>query len=335
MLLHDISKSAQRISNARPKGRWLTLGRELQRLEETSDRTPNGQSWSDALFDALRRENPSLSRSYFDKMCAADAYLKDLRKTYGSHYNPENFEGRSLTALDIARRLHTIDEKAALNLVDEIKIGQAGITEADLALSSARKNQSSSSIPARQRAWNLSRDAERILKKELTQSPQKFLGDLKSGELIWRPRTSRFGAGCSLMVEIASSADEGTYVGFETLVLTDGRERLGWHRRLGQIALSASFFTNYWIVLVAGQTETLVADIESLKLDNIGIAVVGGADQLVRVHHPKSITPNPDRRPMIDDAITIPEAKFEDENDQDVCPDDENDTPEDEIEFGF
>lgn len=69
----------------------------------------------------------------------------------------------------------------------------------------------------------------------------------------WGPRTVRFGVGCDAMVRIASGPNSGYYIGFEVLVLSDGRERLGWHRRLGQIALSASFFSNWPCTHEGGQ----------------------------------------------------------------------------------
>lgn len=309
----SLTKFASKIADARPKGRWVVLNRILFQLESNPDLSlPEGVgAWSDALFVALLSHLPSLTRSYFDKMLAAAAFLRKISDASDDSFSLDRFERRSVAAIDIARRLYEIDSDAALKLVEQVRDGNAGVAEAEAALTAAKSVERRTTTLARDHAWEKTYLAEDVLRKKYMQVPEAFLGGgvLKAGPLLAASRSRRFGVSCDFCAQVPEGMMAGTYVGFEILVISQGRERLGWHRRLGQFALSASFFTLYWIVLVvelkaSDFVKGLAADLEDLQLSNIGLLVVEDGE-LVHLREPKNLSPLPDRRDLFSSAMII------------------------------
>lgn len=310
-----LSDYAKEVANSRPMGRWIVLARVLSQMEKEADLTlPKGHtSWPDALFPALRERLPSLTRGYFDKMLAAAAFLQKLAAGHDESFSLERFERRPVTAIDIGRRLYEIDGGSALKLIADIRDGLAGVSEAEAALKEANSSETRVAPRPRQAAWRMSLAAEDLVRTKFDEEPDYFLGDgvLQAGPLFSTPRSKRFGLSSGLSTEISSGMMAGTYVGFEILVLSPGRERLGWHRRLGQLALSASFFTLYWVILSVDAKMTdfvngLATDLEDLQLSNMGLLVISNGD-LVRLRVPASLSPLPDRRNLLSSTVLMKE----------------------------
>lgn len=300
-----LKKLANEIVEASPKGRWLLVDQALQDLiKGRREPPPEAGTWSDALFAALRRRLPSMSRSYFTRMLTAADFLRHLADRHGKQIVPEDFEGRALAAIDLARRLHDFNEEAALELISRIQMGTAGVAEAEEALADAKKERNAGSAPPRQRAWSQSQAAEEILRNDYASAPFHYLLGLSAGGLQRHPRTLRFGVACDAYARILDGPEGGSCVGFEILLLSPGRERLGWHRRLGQLALSASFFSIYWLVIITEQADPLLKDLDDLQLANVGVAIVGD-EKLIRIRQPRLVPPIPDRRPLLPMALAL------------------------------
>lgn len=308
-----LANFAKRVADSKPKGRWLVLDRILCQLENNPDLMlpKEAATWSDALFLAMRDHLPTLTKAYFDKMLAAAAFLRKIAAANDDSFLPDRFERRPIFAIDTARRLHEVDSAAALKLVERVRDGKAGVSEAKAAFRAAKDKETRVATLARGQAWEMTYLAEDLLRKKYDQAPDTLLGGgvLKGGTLLAAPRSRRFGVSCDLCTQVPSGMMAGTYVGFEILVLSQGRERLGWHRRLGQFALSATFFTLYWIVLSADVkifdfAKGLAIDLEDLQLSNIGLLFVQN-DELVLLREPKNLSPLPDRRDLFSSAMII------------------------------
>lgn len=310
-----LSDYAKKIADARPKGRWSVLAQVLSQIEaDPNMNLPDGvETWSDPLFLALRDHLPQITRAYFQKMILCVEFLKKLEDQHGDSFSPKRFERRSIFAIDVARRLSVTDGNAALKVVADIRDGLAGVAEAQAAIRGAKRAEARVERGPRQAAWSMSLAAEELIRSKFDEEPDRFLGDgvLQAGPLFATPRSKRFGLSAGLSTEISSGMMAGTYVGFEVLVLSQGRERLSWHRRLGQLALSASFFTLYWVILCVDDKMTdfvngLGTDLEDLQLSNMGLLVITGGE-MVRLRVPTGLSPLPDRRSLLSSIIPIRE----------------------------
>ena len=210
-----------------------------------------------------------------------------------AEFHPSKFHNCSISAIEIATRIHKFNEVKCLETLRSIKTGMSATEVA------ATYKLSKEISPDKNDARNNTRlnrndaikKAIRYIKLNSMEIFRCNSDNLRVLEISGKLQTT--GTNVSFFVESFHN-HKRTITGFDFANVSSNASN--WYSMRAKMCFNATFFSKYWIILQCGPAELLrvLADLQALGLENTGIIQSTQADLKI-IMSPKG-NPVPDRR---------------------------------------
>ncbi len=267
---------------------WTDIAWALRELEGIGPADENGRPWIQRA-----EEESGYSVNQLRRMVKVAAY-----QTYLTEAHPEllrKLTGRPFSHVEMLSKIWSLDEKKARELINASPSDQ---TFRELLAIYGRINEQHGTAPIAVGKKAARQFRERTLALIKRNPKQLFETDKGLSFEILRPIVPFRYASPDFYVV---GRDEGKVAQIDAIdfcALHGGSQKDAAFRKMILVATESSFFTRFWIVVPAGESaSTILWECKDLRLDNVGVVVVGVNDRLHWERIPlKEAEPNPDRR---------------------------------------
>lgn len=283
----------ERLFKEEHRSRWLVLGEVVRDLEEQFSVSAPQISWLRVAVNKLSEKYEPLGMSYAYKLIRTYKFLTRIALNK-PEFEPVNFDGCPLGAIEIATRIHKFDpfacERALLNIKD-------GASAADvMKLYDAAKSRSDGSNDARNNAWSRNQDLARKSINFLRANMETLIATSHKDVRVFRVRSKQKsnGVGVSFYCVWRDQHGSEKVTGFDVFNI-DGHPS-SWFSSRAKVCFNSTFFDSYWMVAQC-QTSSfsfIVEDLSALQVSNVGIINLGAANTGVVILNPTG-RPVPDR----------------------------------------